>query len=247
MKSSLLFAACFSLMMKTGFTAETIYHSDLPPGANPAAYPAPQQDWLGEVQRRFDRYSGKHADIVFDGDSITSRWEGTGGQVWRQRFAADSADFGIEGDHVEHVLWRLSKGQVDGVDPKLVVLLIGTNNSGRDSVEQIAEGIKVLVAKYEEVCPNAHIVLMGIFPRGANPEDGSRRKVADVNKLIASLDDGKRVSFLDIGPKFLEQDGTIATATMSDSLHPTAKEYVVWADALQPFIDKYVPKPLNTP
>lgn len=221
--------------------AQTVYHPLVPQPANPASVAAPHDDWYMTVQQKFDRHSGKHADIIFDGDSITNRWETTGKDVWAQ-YANRAADFGIEGDRTENLLWRLSKGQVDDVDPKLVVLLIGTNNVGRDSVEHLAEGVKTVAAEYERRCPHAHIILMAILPRGRTPDDPSRLKVAAVNKRIATLDDGQHVSFVDIGPQLVETDGTISTDMMPDFVHPTARGYVIWANAIQALIEKYAPE-----
>jgi lysophospholipase L1-like esterase len=208
---------------------------------NTAAVPALHTNRHEDVQRKLDRFARKHADIIFEGDSIMNRWETTGKELWNQRYAGIAADFGIEGDHVENVLWRLDQGQVDGIDPKVVVLMIGTNNSGQNRADEIAEGIKILVAEYEKRCPHAHIILMGIFPRGEKPTDGGRRKVAAVNSIIQSLDDGQRVTFIDIGPQMIEPDGTISRDMMPDFVHPTARGYQIWADAIQPVINKYVP------
>jgi lysophospholipase L1-like esterase len=226
--------------LASGFGAETIYHPAT--AGNSASVAAPRDDWYADVQRKFDRFGGKHADIVFDGDSIMNRWEDTGRAIWSQRYAGIAADFGIEGDRVENVLWRLDKGQLDGIDPKVVVLMIGTNNSGRNSADEIAAGIKLLVAEYEKRCPHAHIILMGIFPRGRTADDGGRRKVAAVNAQIKELGGTDRVTYLDIGPKMIEADGSISPDMMPDSVHPTLKGYQIWADAVQPVIDQYVPK-----
>jgi lysophospholipase L1-like esterase len=223
--------------------AQTVYQPLMLPPANPAAFPAPRDDWYITVQEKFNRFSGKPADIVFDGDSITNRWETTGKATWSARYADRAADFGIEGDRIENLLWRLSKGQVTGINPKVVVLMIGTNNVGRNTPDQIAGGIKAAVAGYETLCPNAHIILMAVFPRGKTANDGNRLKLAAVNTQIAALDDGQRVSFVDIGSKLTEKDGEIIPEMMPDALHPTAQGYVIWADAIQPLIDKYVPLP----
>ena len=217
--------------------AETVYR---PAATNSTSVATPRDDWYADVQRKFDRYSGKHFDIVFDGDSIMNRWEITGREIWTQRYAGIAADFGIEGDRVENVLWRLSKGQVDGIDPKVVVLMIGTNNSGRNSADEIAAGIKTLVAEYQNRCPHAHIILLGIFPRGQYANDGGRRKVAAVNDKIKSLDDGKNVTYIDLSPKMIEADGSISPSMMPDFVHPTLKGYQLWADAIQPVVDKYL-------
>ena len=220
--------------------AEVVYAPPSPPPANPCVYASPRDDWFRDVQAKFDKYGNKHADIVFDGDSITNRWEGTGQKVWASHFAGRAADFGIEGDRTENVLWRLGKGQVDGVTPKVVVLMIGTNNSGRDSAENIAGGVKAIVAEYEKRCPEAHIILMAIFPRGHTPQDGGRIKVEAVNEIIKSLASA-RVSYVDIGPKLLQPDGTLLPTTAPDFVHPTEPGYVIWADAIQPIIDRYAP------
>lgn len=221
--------------------AEVIYHPPEPPPANPATFASAREDWLIGVQGKFTKYGNKPADIVFDGDSITNRWETTGKDMWT-RFAGRAADFGIEGDRTENLLWRLQKGQVDGIDPKIVVLMIGTNNASRNTAEQISEGIKNIVTAYKKRCSHAHIVLMGIFPRGHTIDDEGRKKVAAVNEIIKSLDDGNRVSYVDIGPKLLQPDGTLSIEMAPDYLHPAAQGYTIWADAIQPFIDKYAPK-----
>jgi len=236
-----LFSSVFTALVLTSGATETIYTAPtLPPNASLASFPSPRDDWYATVQHKFDRFSGKPAAIVFDGDSITNRWEGQ--SIWKERYAGIAADFGIEGDRVENLLWRLSKGQMDGINPKIVVLMIGTNNSGRDSAAQIADGIKAVVVEYERRCPAAHIILMGVFPRGETAKDNGRHKVADVNKLIAPLGNNQRVSFVDISAKMIEADGTISREMMPDSVHPTAKGYQIWADAIQPIIDQYVPK-----
>ena len=211
-----------------------------PPSANTATIPAPHADRVADTQKKFARFSGKHFDIVFDGDSIMNRWETTGKDVWATRFAGRSADFGIEGDRVENVLWRLDHGQVDGVDPKVVVLMIGTNNSGANKADEIAGGIVKLVAEYEQRCPHAHIILMAIFPRGEKPDDNGRKKVLAVNEQIKTLGSQPNVTFIDIGPKLIEADGTISKSMMPDFVHPTAQGYQIWADVIQPEIDKYI-------
>ena len=226
--------------------AETIYPT-IPAGANPAVIPTPRSAWHATVQKKFDEFSGKHFDIVFDGDSITNRWRTTGRDEWAKRYANIAADFGSEGDVVENALWRLSKGQVDGIEPKVVVLMIGTNNvSGKNPPDQIADGIKALVNDYKKRCANAHIVLMGIFPRGRNAADAERQAVQAVNAKIARLADDKRVTFLDISAKLTNPDASISPQMMSDFLHPNAPGYTIWAEALEPVIKKYI-QPAPTP
>lgn len=209
------------------------------PGENPATFPVPRLDWLDHFKANLDRVQGKNFALVFDGDSITDFWQSTGKDVWAQHYAAlNATDFGISGDRTEHLLWRLQQGQINGITPKLIVLMIGTNNTKRDSASQIADGIKAIVAEYRKRCPEAHILLLAVFPRDG-ARDPIRSKIADINKSISVLDDGTHVTYLDIGEKFLDQGGNIPKDVMPDGLHPSAKGYQIWADAIQPVIDKY--------
>ena len=126
----------------------------LAPGTNPAAFPAPRNDWMAHFQRSLDRARQGHVDLVFDGDSITDFWLGTGKEVWTKNCGKlNAVDFGISGDRTENVLWRVDKGQLDGLKPKLVVLMIGTNNTGECSDVQIAEGVTAVLRAYQKACP----------------------------------------------------------------------------------------------
>lgn len=212
--------------------------------ANTASYPLPRLEWFGRVKRNNDN-AAKVADriqLVFDGDSITDWWQSSGLPIWQDRYAKLSAfDFGIAGDRTENLLWRLSQGQMNGIHPKLILLMIGTNNLGINTDEQIAEGIKVIIDRYRSLCPDAVILLQGIFPRTQSASDPLRQRIKEINKTISAYADGKRVIFLDFGDKFLEPDGTMSPEIMPDFLHPSAKGYRIWADAIQPVIDQYFP------
>jgi len=174
-------------------------------------------------------------NLLFLGDSITQGWNGPQ-QVWERYYRPRNvANFGIGGDRTQHVLWRIENGEVDGIHPKVVVLMIGTNNMGANSADEIADGIKAIVKKLHEKLPETKVLLLGVFPRGERPDDPVRDKVKAVNEKIAKLDDGgKSVKYLDIGPRFMSEDGTISTAIMPDFLHLTQKGYRVWADAMEP-------------
>jgi lysophospholipase L1-like esterase len=216
------------------------------PGAVVTTFPVPLLDW-------FERFTGNLAklkkgpyELVFDGDSITDNWQTRGQDVWKSRYAAiKTADFAIGGDQVQHVLWRLQHGELAGQDPKLIMLMIGTNNGGQNA-KDIAHGIRLVLNEYETRCPHAHILLLGIFPRGAEANNPNRAHIADINKILATYDDGRRVTFLDIGQKFLQPDGTLTADIMPDFLHPSAKGYQLWADAIQPVIDTYFPPPTTS-
>jgi beta-glucosidase len=145
---------------------------------------------------------------------------------------------------VQSVLWRLQHGQLDGIDPKLVVLMIGTNNLQFDPPEKIAHGIQVLVDEYLKDAPHANLLLLGIFPRGTLSSDPFRPKIAEVNQQIASLADGKRVVYLDIGTTFLASDGSLRPEMFAaDRIHPNDKLYEAWADVMQPEIGKLLGLP----
>ena len=210
-----------------------------PPGVNPAAFPVPHNDWLSHFAHNIERVRNKRVDLIFDGDSITDFWEGKGKDVWNKNYAKlNPADFGISGDRTEHLLWRLDHGQVNGLHPKMVALMIGTNNIGSNTEAQIAEGITAIVHDYQKRLPDAVILLQGIFPRGEQPTDGNRQKIKTINSIISKLGDGKQVIYMDLGDKFLEPDGTLSKDVMPDSLHPSAKGYEIWADAIRPEIEK---------
>jgi lysophospholipase L1-like esterase len=191
-----------------------------------------------ERHRKFMAVAKKgDVEVLFLGDSITHGWEGEGRQVWKKNFEPlKAANFGIGGDQTGHVLWRLTKGQeLEGITPKVAVLMIGTNNSGRDSAKQIAAGIKLIVKTVHEKSPTTKVLLLGVFPRGPKAGTDIRKKLADVNEIVAKLDDGgKTVKYLDIGPKFLEEDGSLSKQIMPDYLHLSRRGYEIWAEAITP-------------
>jgi len=217
---------------------------EAPTGVNTATFPVPRIEWVARVKSNNEN-AAKNAgaiQLVFDGDSITDGWQGAGKGIWAERYGKLGAfDFGISGDRTEHVLWRLSQGQLDGLHPKLIAIMIGTNNIHSNTAEQIADGVKAVVNDYHQRCPDATILLQAIFPRGHLATDPARAKIRETNKILAGLADGKKVIFLDFGDKFLETDGTMSPDVMPDFLHPNAKGYQIWADAIQPVIDQYFP------
>ncbi len=184
-------------------------------------------------------------DILFMGDSITDFWRNRGSNVWNQYYAPrHAANFGISGDRTQHVLWRMDNGELDGIHPKVVVLMIGTNNTGkerdkntpRNTVPEAIAGVQAVVADIRARLPDSKILLLAIFPRGML-DDPQRAQVALINTVIAKLDDGNMVRYLDIDPKFLEVDGTLSRGIMPDLLHPNERGYQIWADAMEPTLD----------
>ena len=179
-------------------------------------------------------------ECLLMGDSITDWWARAGADVYAANFAPlHCANFGIAGDRTQGVLWRMENGELEGYSPKLMMLMIGTNNlSGRNSPpnspEEIAMAIATIVAKFRTTFPEAKVLLLGVFPRGADPNNDYRARIRQINELIAHLDDGEHVHFMDIGDRFLERDGSISVDVMADGLHPTARGYQIWADAVMP-------------
>jgi len=173
-------------------------------------------------------------DVLFLGDSITQCWTYEGKELWAQRYGPmKAANFGIGSDRTEHVLWRVQNGTLEGSAPKVVVLLIGTNNIKRDTAPQIAEGVAAILGEIRTRLPKTKILLLGLFPRAETPDDWRRLKVAEVNTHLAKLEDGKTVFFLDLGPKFLRPDGTLGKDVMHDFLHLTTAGYKIWSDGME--------------
>jgi beta-glucosidase len=180
-----------------------------------------------------DRAKAGDVDLLFIGDSITQGWEGAGKEVWDKFYVSRKAmNAGIGGDRTQHILWRLDNGNIDGLKPKLAVLMIGTNNP--HMAEQIAEGIKAIVGRLRAKLPEMQILVLGIFPRGADSNDPRRKENIGANEIDKKLADGKHVFYLDIGDKFLAADGTLSKEIMPDLLHLSPKGYQIWADAIEP-------------
>jgi lysophospholipase L1-like esterase len=206
--------------------------------ANTAIIPVPRgTNWVKRHQGFVAIANKGDFDLLFLGDSITDFWRSRGKAVWETNFASLKAEnFGISGDRTEHVLWRLRNGELDGAHPKLVVLMIGTNNSHTNSAPEIAEGVTAIVKEIQTRCAATKILLLGVFPRGEKPDAPERAKLKDVNAIIAKLDDGSRVKYLDIGANFLDPDGTLPKSIMPDSLHPNESGYRIWAAAILPTV-----------
>lgn len=177
------------------------------------------------------------AQVVFLGDSITAGWNGQKALFDKEYGQYKAANFGIGGDQVQHVLWRVENGEFEGIKPKAVVLMIGTNNGGNalHTPEMIANGIKNIIAAIHQRSPDTKVLLLAIFPRGEKEDpktNPGRAKNQAVNALIAKFDDGKKVHFFDIGAKFLTADGTLEKSVMPDLLHLNAASYQIEADAI---------------
>ncbi len=205
--------------------------------------------WLDQHQAINAIASEGKADIVFLGDSITQSWGGSGRKVaavgqatWDRLFQKrNAANFGISGDRTQHVLWRIQNGNLDGIQPKMIVLLIGTNNLAHDTAPQIAHGIEQIVMRIEERRDRTKILVLGILPRGPTPNDPLRQKAAAVNRLIQRLDDGNKTTVLDLSKYFLTTGGGLtADCFTGDHLHLTAQGYAALGDAIEPVLVKMI-------
>jgi len=210
--------------------------------ANTAVEPAPRDAaWIKRHEAFVQIAKAGGVDVLFLGDSITDFWRNRGNAVWDKYYGdMHAANFGINADRTQHVLWRMDHGELDGLHPKVVVLMIGTNNTGvernritpRNTTTEAIEGVTAVVRELRAKLPDAKILLLAIFPRGKKG-DPQRAQVRDINAALAGLDDGRYIRFLDIGPKFLAPDGTLSTAIMPDLLHPSLKGYEIWAEAIR--------------
>lgn len=219
--------------------------------AEPPDQPAPRTKgypWMTlEKWRDFhdgDLARGKEGriDVLFLGDSITEAWEKNGAKVWEKNFAPlHAANFGIGGDTTQNVLWRITKGgALEGVHPRVVVLMIGTNNFGLhgDEPEAVIRGIDAIVDVFAKERPETRLLLLDIFPRG-NPGDLLRTKVIEANRLLeeyVGIHPG--ITRLRIWEEFMNEDGTLPPEIMPDRLHLSEKGYAIWAEAMMPGLQR---------
>ena len=183
--------------------------------------------------------------VLFIGDSITDHWR-LAPKVWDDYYGKyQPANFGIAGDTTQNVVWRIESGELDGIHPRVVVLMIGTNNTASNSAEEIFQADRKIVGLVLSRIPGTKVLLLAIFPRGPHTKNGHEDNfvqrmevIKAVNARLATLDDGESVRFLDIGPKFLGPDGRIPDAIMADHVHPTVAGFRVWAEAMQPQLEE---------
>jgi lysophospholipase L1-like esterase len=173
-------------------------------------------------------------DLLLHGDSITDWWLQDANKPMFDKYFGTirTANFAVAGDTTQGVLWGLRNGEGQGFQPKAVMLMIGTNNTGQYTGPEIAEGVGAVVMELRRNFPAAKILLLAIFPRGL-PGDPVRDKIAEVNQIISRLDDQKNVFYMDIGKKFLDDKGAfLPDSFRPDNLHPLAKGYDIWGEAV---------------
>jgi len=193
-------------------------------------------------------------DVYFLGDSITRRWGATDYPEflvnWRSNFFGwNAANFGWGADRIENILWRVENGELDGVHPKVIVILAGINNvgtvpGGDANVENITRGLKALVSTCQQKAPGAVIILTALFPRNDNM--AVIPTINRINDNLARMGDGKKIRFLNVNDKLADKDGELFEGISKDKLHPTLKGYQVWADGLKPIFTEILGPPAKT-
>ena len=183
-----------------------------------------------------ERANTSHAQVVLIGDSITEGWEGARDQLQSLVGLRSAANLGVGGDRTQHVLWRLQQAPLMSVNPKVIVLMIGTNNIYDDSADDIVAGIRAIAALMNQQCPNAEILVLDIPPRG-DPMDSARAKIAQINAELAQGEWPGHARFVRVGNQFLGADGALDRANLPDLLHFSQKGYAMWAAAIKPELD----------
>ncbi|MBN2202450.1 hypothetical protein JW777_10880 [bacterium] len=194
--------------------------------------------WQPRHEAVNDRLKQGGADLLLVGDSITHGFENTGRQYWNLYYAPRNAvNMGFGGDWTQHVLWRLDHCDFSAVNPKLAVVLIGTNNSNGDdcSAAEIADGMIAVCGRLRNALPDTKILLLAIFPRDLRPTP-QRMKITEANRLASRVADGHTIVFEDYSGRFVNPDGTLKEELMPDYLHPNAEGYKVWTEAMEPAI-----------
>ena len=243
--------------MRTGGTLIVVVFAIAALAQAPADQPVARTDQnsLTAHAQLVEKAKRGRIDIYFEGDSITRRWGATDYPEllanWNQNFLGwNAADFGWGADTIQNILWRLANGELDGVNPKIIVLLAGTNNVGNTvppqgddaKVADITQGLKAVLAALRAKAPHATIIATAIFPR--NDDMALMPAINKINRHLSKLADGKTIRYLDINARLADRDGKLFEGMMNtDKLHPSIAGYQVWADALKPLFTELLGAP----
>jgi len=251
------FILCFSILM-SGCSHSYVNPCEVKIGSNAAVTPVarPTVDknrtwWWPRHEAVLERVKQGNVGMIFIGDSITHGWERDGKDVWQKYYPDRNAvNLGFGGDKTENVLWRLENGEIDGINPKLAVIMIGTNNSNGNqyTAEQIADGIKAIVCELRTKLPQTKVLILAIFPRGSVEQMKDKAwgasyndqwaKNDKTNQIASKVADNKMIFYLDINKAFLNDKDILTRDIMPDLLHPDEKGYQIWAKAMESTIKK---------
>lgn len=238
--SSVIFGILLLILAGCTTVIETPQPMSVTPGVQTAEWA--QKWWMPRHEEKLDTVAHKDVDLLMIGDSITHSWENKAGrEVWEEFYGdRKAANLGFSGDRTEQVIWRLEQGEVDGLSPKLVVMMIGTNNTGhrQDPAKETALGVEYIIRELRQRLPEAKVLLLAVFPRGATPNDELRMLNSEINTLLPLMADDKHVFYLDINQAFLGANGVLSKDIMPDLLHPNTRGYQIWAEAMEPTVSR---------
>ena len=201
---------------------------------NTAVMPVPMNKpgWMERHESMNAKARQGKIDLIYIGDSIVQRYEGVGKHVWDHYYASRNAlNLGISGDRTQHVIWRLDHGNIEGINPKLAIVMIGQNNGGHNTASEIAEGVTEVVKIIRTKLPKTKILLLGIFQRREKPTP-ERAVLAEANNIISKLANSS-ISYMDINSVYVQPDGTIPASLMPDYEHPSELGFKRWAEAIE--------------
>jgi lysophospholipase L1-like esterase len=222
----------------------------------PADRPAPRSDRNSRVahEQLLAKTKRGRIDAYFLGDSITRRWGATDYPEllahWKASFFGwNAANFGWGGDGTQNILWRLEHGELEGLNPRVIVVLAGTNNvgtlaGGEAKIESVTRGVRRVVETCRRKVPTATVILTAILPR--NDEMAVMPEIRAINANLARIADGRTVRYLDVNARLADANGRLFEGMMGDGVHPTVEGYQVWADALRPLLTELLGPPATT-
>ena len=255
--NALVLIATLSALTLISFAAQSDPVSSSRSGS--ASHPQPRTDAnsLLAHEQLVQKAKQGGIDVYFVGDSITRRWGATDPQYrpllenWKTNFFGwNAANFGWGADRIENILWRLQNGELDGVNPKVIVVLAGINNVGTErgdaeKVEDVTQGLRTLLAVCQAKASNATVIMTAIFPR--NDSLAVIPTINHINRNVAQMTDGKKVRYLDINDKLADENGRLFPGMMNaDQLHPALRAYQIWADALKPILTELLGPPAKS-
>lgn len=239
--SIIFLGGCKSPQEKLVDNALNKTHEAVTPNIQTASWA--QSWWMKRHNQILDRKDKQESDLIFIGNSIIHHWEDTGIESWNSYFGKyNPINMGFGGDQTQHVLWRMDNGELDGIKPKLAIVMIGTNNaSAGHSAEMIADGVTTIISRIRTKLPDTRILLLAILPRD-DFKSTNREINNNASHIFSNLADNKYIFFKNINAIFLDDEGNIPDDIMPDKLHPSPSGYFLWAEEIEEIISKLIEK-----